>query len=159
MRWYTYVGGPGALGLLVLRLVAGVAFILHGWPKVYRNQQFVLMEWMGPQAPVPGFLQAAAAIAEFGGGIAWILGFLTPLFSLLLAVTMAVAACMFHIKNGDPFIAMNMPGQPFQAYWEPAAVYFAVAMALLLVGPGTLSLDYCLFGRRRSDEPLRTGIP
>jgi hypothetical protein len=27
-----FLGGPGAVGLLVLRLVAGTAMMLHGWP-------------------------------------------------------------------------------------------------------------------------------
>ena len=30
-------------------------------------------------------------------------------------------------------------------------VYLAVGLCLLLTGPGTLALDYCLFGRRRAD--------
>ena len=30
--------------------------------------------WMGPEAPVPGFLQGMAVLAEFGGGLALILG-------------------------------------------------------------------------------------
>src|SRR5438067_3184096 len=30
-----YVAGPGAVGLLVLRLVAGTAMMFHGWPKIH----------------------------------------------------------------------------------------------------------------------------
>ena len=48
-----------------VRLVAGTAFVLHGWPKIQNPTG-----WMGPDAPVPGALQAAAAVAEFGGGVA-----------------------------------------------------------------------------------------
>src|SRR5262245_19623101 len=93
-----FVGGSGAVGLLVLRLVVGAAFILHGLPKIQNPTG-----WMGPQAPVPGVLQAAAAVAEFGGGIAWILGLLTPLFSFLIACTMAFATFGYHIPQKDPF--------------------------------------------------------
>jgi putative oxidoreductase len=143
--WYGYIGGTGAVGLLVLRLVAGAAFILHGWPKIQNP-----LGWMGPDAPVPPALQAAAAVAEFGGGIAWVLGALTPLFSLLIAGTMAYATSMVHVKMGHPFVIVNQPGQPYQPSIELAAVYLAVAILFLLVGPGKLSLDYCLFGRPRS---------
>jgi putative oxidoreductase len=64
-----YPGFPGgriALGLLAVRLVAGTAFVYHGWPKLDRP-----FSWMErPDAPsgVPGFLQAAAAFSEFAGG-------------------------------------------------------------------------------------------
>ena len=52
MRRSYFAGGAGALGLLVLRLVVGAAFILHGWPKIYQNGQFyqngqlVMTTWM-----------------------------------------------------------------------------------------------------------------
>jgi putative oxidoreductase len=136
-----FVGMPGAVGLLALRLTVGAAFVLHGWPKIQNP-----MGWMGDQ-PVPGFLQAAAAVAEFGGGIAWILGALTPLFSFLLVCNMTVATFMVHVKSGHPFV--DQPGKPSA---ELAVVYLAVALLFLLAGPGKLSLDYLLF-----KKPHQTG--
>ena len=134
-----FLGGSGAVGLLVLRLVAGTAMMFHGWPKIQHATS-----WMPPDAPVPGALQALAALAEFGGGLCWVLGLLTPLASFLMACTMAVAAGMVHIPAGHPFVAST--GGPS---FEPALGYLAIALALLLVGPGRLSLDWFLFGRRR----------
>src|SRR5437588_10618075 len=138
-RWYGYIGGAGSLGLLVLRLAYGAAFCVHGWGKIQNPTG-----WAGPDAPFPPYLLVAAAVAEFGGGIAMILGFLTPLFALMLACTMAVAALKVHIPHGAPFVGG----------YEPAVVYFAIAVCTLLVGPGQLSLDYCLFGRRRTAAGL-----
>jgi putative oxidoreductase len=138
-----FPGGTTAVGLLAVRLVVGCAFLFHGWPKIQHPTG-----WMGPEAPVPGMLQAAAAVAEFGGGVAWILGLLTPLFSLLIAGTMAFAVFMVHMKSGDPFVVLNMPGQPYQSSFEAAAAYLAVAILLLLAGPGAISLDALLFGKR-----------
>lgn len=135
----------GSAGLLILRVVAGTAMALHGWPKIQNATS-----WMGPDATIPPALQAAAAVAEFGGGIAWVVGLLTPLASLLIGCTMAVAAGMFHIPAGDPFVASG-PGPSY----EPALGYLAIALALLLIGPGRFSLDWLLFGRHPSPDGSR----
>lgn len=126
------------LALFLLRCVAGLAFMLHGWPKIQNP-----LGWMGPDAFAPGVFQALAAVAEFGGGLAWILGLLTPLASLGIACTMAVAFSMHAFMRGDPFVASGGG-----ASYELALVYFCVAMLLLAAGPGRVSLDRALFGRR-----------
>ncbi len=108
----------------------------------HRTRQFLRM---GPKAPVPGVFQALAALAEFGGGLCWVLGLLTPVASLLILGEMAVALGMVHLPQGHPFVA-SPPGGPS---YEPALGYLAIAVALLLVGPGKLSLDAWLFGRGR----------
>lgn len=134
-----FLGGPAAVGLLGLRLVAGTAMAFHGWPKIQHATS-----WMGPDASMPGALQALAAVAEFGGGIAWILGLLTPLASIGIAGVMSVAAFKVHIPAGHPFVA-TAPGPSY----EPALGYLAIALALLLIGPGRISLDALLFRPKR----------
>ena len=131
-----FVGGRGAAGLLVLRMVAGLAFMFHGWGKIQHP-----FTWMGPDAGMPGILQALAAVSEFGGGLAWILGVLTPLFSLGILCTMAVATHMHAIVRGDPFVGK-------EGSYELALVYFCVALLLLLIGPGRLSIDAMLFRKK-----------
>ncbi len=128
-----------AFALLVLRVVAGAAFMFHGYGKI--QQPF---GWMGPDATTPGALQALAALAEVGGGVAWILGLLTPLASFGLLCTMAVAVRLHALVLGDSFVASGKG----QGSWELAAVYFAIALLLLLGGPGRFSLDRALFGER-----------
>lgn len=143
-----FVGGRGAVGLLFLRLVAGTAFVFHGWHLIQHP-----FNWMPPDSPIPGYLQALAALSEFGGGLAWILGLLTPLASAGLMCTMAVAV-QFHVSQGQPFVA----GKPGAGSYELALVYFAVASLLLLMGPGTLSADHCLFGKgTKRDGQAQTG--
>jgi putative oxidoreductase len=129
-----HFGIGASLGLLAVRIAVGIALLLHGWPKIQNPT-----EWMGPEGP-PAFLQAAAAIAEFGGGAALIVGLLTRPFALLIAITMATAALMVHISAGHPFVA-----KPPSPSWELAGVYFAVAVQFLLTGPGRISLDALLF--------------
>lgn len=122
------------ISLLLIRLVVGLAFMFHGWPKL--QQPF---GWMPAESALPGFLQALAAISEFGGGLAWILGLLTPLASFGIACTMAVGFSMHAFVWGDPFV-----GSPRS--FEPAAAYFCVAILLIAMGPGRFSLDRKLCG-------------
>ena len=140
MRLYrdTLTGGQ-SLGLLVLRFVVGAAFILHGWPKIQKPTS-----WMGDA--VPGFLQFAAAVTEFGGGIALILGLLTPLVALALAVNMAAAMMLVHIPKGHPFVG--------ESSYELPLVYLVLFVALSAIGPGRYSLDALLSGRMKEAEVL-----
>ena len=140
-RWFQVVSYPNfsSAALLILRLIAGIAFVLHGWGKIQTP-----FGWMPPQAPVPGFFQFLAALSEFGGGIAWILGLLTPLASFGIACTMAVAVSMHALVLKDPFV--NPTGG---SSFEPALVYLGVALLLGAVGVGKFSLDAKIFGARK----------
>ena len=124
--------------VLLLRTVAGLALIFHGWPKIQNP-----FGWMGPDAFAPGIFQALAALSEFGGGLAWILGLLTPLASLGIAATMAVAFWFHAAMRGDPFVAAGGGGS-----YELAALYLCIALLLLAIGPGRFSLDKALFRAR-----------
>jgi len=125
-------------GLLLLRLVAGAAFLYHGYGKIQNP-----FGWMGPDAGFPGVFQALAALSEFGGGLAWMLGLLTPLASFGLACTMTVAVWMHAAVLHDPFVAL----QGGRSY-ELASVYLCVAVLLLLAGPGRFSADRVAFGEK-----------
>ncbi|MDH3815238.1 MAG: DoxX family protein, partial [Acidobacteriota bacterium] len=46
----------GDISLLLIRVVAGLAFMLHGWGKIQNP-----FGWMGPDAFAPGIFQALAA--------------------------------------------------------------------------------------------------
>lgn len=138
---------PADAALLVLRLVAGIAFLFHGWGKIQSP-----FSWMGPDAAVPGVFQGLAALSEFGGGLAWILGLLTPLASFGLLCTMAVAVFLHAVILGDPFVSTGEGGA-----YEPAAVYFCVALLLMLGGPGRFSMDRLVFGDRGSASTAASG--
>jgi putative oxidoreductase len=127
-----------SLALLLLRLVAGLAFMFHGYGKIQNP-----FAWMGPESKIPGIFQALAAVAEFGGGLAWMLGLLTPLASFLLACTMIVAVYMHAVVLKDPFVPQGPGGS-----YELASVYLCIALLLLLGGPGRFSADYLLFRNR-----------
>ncbi|MBV8073985.1 MAG: DoxX family protein, partial [Candidatus Eremiobacteraeota bacterium] len=91
--------GSASAGLLLVRLVVGLAFVLHGYPKI-----FALTDWMGAHGFAPPWLQAVAACAEFGGGILVLLGALTRLAALAILVDMLVAIVMVHLPQGAVFV-------------------------------------------------------
>jgi len=142
-RFFQILSHPecSSAAILIVRLIAGIAFIFHGWGKIQNP-----LGWMPPEAPVPGFLQFFAALSEFGGGIAWILGLVTPLASLGIGCTMAVAVFMHGVLRGDPFVATG-GGMSY----ELALVYLGIAILIFVLGPGKFSLDSKIFGNRRSN--------
>lgn len=122
--------------LLFLRLIVGIAFLMHGWGKIQNP-----FSWMPPTAGVPELFQFLAAISEFGGGLALLLGLVTRLAMLGLGFTMLIAASMHAFVMHDPFV--NMTGG---SSFEPALGYFGISILFLAMGPGKFSLDKLFFG-------------
>lgn len=123
--------------LLILRIVVGLAFILHGLPKIQAP-----FSWMGPNSFAPGILLALAALSEFGGGIALILGLMTKLASLGLAFTMLVAVFFHAIIKGDSFV-----GKPGEGSYELALVYLVISILFIIYGGGKYSLDNKIYSK------------
>jgi putative oxidoreductase len=131
-----FVDGSPAWGLLVLRLVFGAGMIMHSLPKIQDP-----MHWMDkmPNA-APHVLQAIAALFEFGGGIAVMLGLITPIIAFIGLIHFATAYWMGH--RGMPWIGHGPSA-------EVPSLYFTAMLALLLAGPGKISIDAVLFGRKK----------
>lgn len=126
------------ISLLVLRLVAGTAFMFHGWSKIQNP-----FGWMGADSGTPAIFQALAALSEFGGGLAWVIGLLTPLAAAGIFSTMCVAWWKHAVVQGAPFV-----GKP--PSYELALLYAAIAVLFMLCGPGRLSVDWLIARRRIS---------
>ena len=139
-----FVAGRAAIGLLVFRLLFGLGIALHGCQKVLSPGG--MFGWADPglHFQITPFFQGLATFAELGGGIATMLGLLTPLAALGILFTMSFAIVRFHWGvNHAHYVALK-PGPDY----EPAAHYFIYALGLLFTGPGTISLDALIFGRR-----------
>ena len=115
--------------LLLLRLVLGFIFILHGWPKIKNlkvNAQNFEMMGFKPGA----FWGTIVAVVEFFGGLFMVLGLATQLAALLIAADMAVAT-IWIIKRGQKFIGG----------FEFDLLLAAAGLALATLGAGLYSLD------------------
>ena len=126
-----------------MRVVAGAAFMSHGWSKILNP-----FGWMGDDSSMPAVFQALAALSEFGGGLAWVLGLLTPLASAGILSTMLVAAWSHAIVRGDPFVGRG-------GSYELALVYAAIAALLMVGGPGMISLDAFIARRLKDSNPRK----
>lgn len=133
---------------LLARLVLGTVLIAHGWQK--------LTEWTiaGTTAsfgemgvPLPEIAAPLATVVELGGGIAIVLGLFTRVVGVLVAIQMAIAAAIVHLPAG---IFIENGG------WELVGVIGAASLLLAAFGPGRISLDHPLFGRRARS---RAGSP
>jgi putative oxidoreductase len=125
--------------------VVGLSLAMHGWGKFHdpemHSQFFEGVKHMGmPFEKAPTFFAWAATAAELVGGILLAVGLLSRVAAFFIMCTMATAVFKVHW------------GQGYQAM-EPAAVYAAVAVAFLLGGPGRISVDAMLFGKKKEIEP------
>ena len=113
--------------LFLLRVVLGVVFIVHGYPKLFKNfSQF--SGWLGSMGFRPArFWAIVAGSVEFFGGIGLVLGVFTQPVGFLIAFQMVVA--MVKVKWGKAsFTGENG--------WELDLIYVFVALAIALSGPG-----------------------
>ena len=144
LRLFTpFIGGRAGVGLLIFRVLTGLALMQHGFSKI--QHPFSWMDAMGHG--VPPFLQACAAVAEFGGGLALVLGLLTPIACVGIFITMLVAITTVHVPQGGHWI-----GGPDS--FEAAASYAISSILLFFTGPGSASLDAKLFKQSRLVEQV-----
>ena len=135
--------------LLVLRVVVGILFVLHGYPKINH-----LQTW-SKALKMPIYMCAVSAYTMFLGGFCLMAGFLTPLACLFIISSMTFALYL-EIKQGLPFVAPdpylipegdydgpNGKGEPPSQ--EKAFIFDVILIALLILGPGAYSVDALLF--------------
>lgn len=140
-----------SLAFLILRLVFGLGFAVHGYQALFvmdgamEGMAASIAEWGWPAPEAWAYL---AKITELVGGVMVAFGFLTRAASLACAGTMVVAIWKVHLHH--PFSDVN--GGPG---WEMAGLYLAAFLALLLVGGGKLSID----GLRKDRAPVSSGPP
>ena len=115
-----------------LRLALAATFLAHGYQKIF----IWGVDNFANHMHLPGLLAWVAALAEFGGAIALILGLFTRVAALGHAVIMIVAIATVHYSQGF----MMSEGKGFE--WQFALL--CMAISLMLRGAGPLSVDHLL---------------
>jgi uncharacterized membrane protein YphA (DoxX/SURF4 family) len=115
----TFADGWPGIGLLLLRLLAGLALIHFGITDILEG---------------PPLTTLVLQVIGSGAGLLLLVGLWTPVTGSLAAIVKAwIAFSQFLSHSGDPWIAM------MQA---------VLGAALAMVGPGAWSIDARLFGRK-----------
>src|SRR5437667_8366438 len=139
---------------LPLRIMLGVGFFYHGWPKVFSSeghQGFVgMLGSLG--VPGPEITAWLVGLAEIVGGLALIAGAFVAIASVVLIVEMAVAMFTVHLPHGFNFINIIGMGKQGPVFGMPGAevnlLYIAGLFALVIGGAGAWSVDELLQDRK-----------
>ena len=133
--------------LTILRLAAGIMILPHGLQKTlgwFGGAGFSAQMAGFEQMHIPAIFAFLAIMAEFLGGLGLILGALTRIAALSLAVDMMVGVYLVHRHNG---FFMNWSGQQKGEGFEFHILVVAMAIVLMARGGGAASVDRALAKR------------
>jgi len=119
-------------GPLPIRILAGIAFIAHGIPKLAdpaMTQGFFGNIGLPPELAIP------IGLLEVIGGIALLAGLVTRIASILFIIEMIGASIVAKLSEG------------FVGGFELDLLLMSVAISLLLTGPGKISVEYDILKR------------
>jgi putative oxidoreductase len=134
----------------ILRVMLGAVMFPHGAQK--------LLGWFGGRGfeatiagltghmHVPELLAILVVLTESFGAVALALGFFTRLAALAIAVDMASAVILVHLKVG---FFMNWSGTGKGEGFEYHLLMIAIGLALLIKGGGRWSVDGAIAKRLR----------
>jgi putative oxidoreductase len=125
-------------GLLLIRLVVGLVFAMHGWMKLSVMGVAGTAAFLGSLGvPLPEVNAVLIITVELVGGLLLALGAVTRIVGTLLAFSMLVAFITVHAANG-----FFLPDG-----YEFVMTLALVSAALVVTGAGGYSVDARLFGR------------
>ncbi|WP_347137514.1 DoxX family protein [Paracoccus sp. SSK6] len=117
------------LTVLFMRLIAGIAFMVHGWPKITNP--------MGPVGMVEGigfypgwFWAPLLAATEFLGGLLLALGLLTRPAAFATSIVLCVTTYFHWVLQAEGFGGA-----------EKSLLWLAITLYFVAHGGGRLSLD------------------
>lgn len=121
-----------SIAALLLRLATGTLFIIHGNMKLGAQRKGAA-DWMKSMG-LPAGLAAFAALVEFLGGIALILGIFTPIIAALFAPYMLSTTWLQRSKMKTKYVGG----------YELDITLAIASLALAAIGSGSFSIDHIL---------------
>lgn len=130
-----FLKGLEPLSLLVLRLVLGLIFLVHGYPKLVHPSDPTMRGFFIAHG-LPGYFLGVAGILETFGAVLFFIGLFTRPAALLLIIEMGVAIWKVHSAHGVLAV---------KDYEFPLALA-AACLILVTIGAGAISADHIVFG-------------
>ena len=119
-------------GPLPIRILAGILFIVHGFPKfedVTSTQDFFGSVGIPPELVVP------IGLLEVIGGIFLLVGVVTRITAALFIIEMKSVTLLVKLSKG------------FVGGYELELLLVAIGISLLLTGPGRISIEWDVLRR------------
>ena len=120
-----------SFGLLPIRIIAGIGFIMNGLPKLV-NITGTETEFAS-KIGLPAALALPVGLLEVIGGLT--IGVLTRIASILFIILMIGATITVQISKG------------FLGGYEINLLYLSIAVTLLVTGPGRPSIEWNVLKR------------
>ena len=118
-----------SVGALILRVLVGFVMISSGASKLFGGMEMFTDMVTNLGIPAPVFMAYIAALVEFVGGIAVLLGIATRVFAGLIAIVMGVA--FFGAHGANMLQGLGALG------------FLGIALSLAFTGAGRWSIDVC----------------
>jgi putative oxidoreductase len=121
-------------GVLAIRVVIGIIFIVHGWPKITGGKN--MAEAMtGSPNPTMAAIFTIQGLVEVAGGLLIALGIITQIAAIPLAIIMLGAIYLKMTRFNTGFYSQSTTG------WEFDLLILAGLLLLFLAGPGELAIQ------------------
>jgi putative oxidoreductase len=120
-------------GPFPIRIIAGIAFILHGLPKLSNLPG--TEDFFANMVGLPAALALPVGLLEVIGGIAILVGFLTRIASILFIIEMIGSTIVAKLPKG------------FVGGYELDLLLIAISISLILTRPGRLSIEWNVLRR------------
>lgn len=132
--YYKFPEGMLGVGLLILRMTAGVGTALLGG---------ILVSRLGTTATsqFSYFSHLILGVLLIAGGVFLILGLMLPFASIAAAACQVISAFIMLTAAEPP------PGKRFG--WIALGLLISITITLFFLGPGAYSIDARIYGRRR----------
>ena len=143
-----------AWGTALLRIWLGIVFVMHGYLGAFVLGPEAIAGYttrMGFPASVGAALGWYLMGAHLVGGVLLIIGLWTRAAALVNVPVMAAAVFLLHLPQGffmRGIILDAAAGRAIAGGYEFALTVLVATLAVMLLGPGALSVDHALSDRR-----------